>query len=46
VFAMVVDAGNEAPQHFYEQHGFTFLPGAKPRLFIPIDAALRRLASS
>ena len=45
VFAMVVDAGNEAAQRFYEHHGFTLLHGASGRLFLPIDTALRRLAS-
>ena len=45
VFAMVVDAENEAAQRFYEHHGFTLLPGASRRLFLPIDTALRRLAS-
>ena len=45
VFAMVVDAENEAAQRFYEHHGFTHLPGASRRLFLPIDTALRRLAS-
>jgi ribosomal protein S18 acetylase RimI-like enzyme len=44
VFAMVVDAENEAAQRFYEHHGFTLLPGAS-RLFLAIDTALRRLAS-
>jgi ribosomal protein S18 acetylase RimI-like enzyme len=45
VFAMVVDVENEAAQSFYAHHGFTLLPGASRRLFLPIDAALRRLAS-
>jgi ribosomal protein S18 acetylase RimI-like enzyme len=45
VFAMVVEAENEGEQHFYEHHGFTLLPGASRRLLLPIDAALRRLAS-
>jgi hypothetical protein len=45
VFAMVADAENEATQRFYEHHGFTLLPGARRRLFLPIDTALRRLAS-
>ena len=45
VFAMIVDAENEAAQHFYEHHGFTLLPGARRHLFLPIDTALRRLAS-
>ena len=46
VFAMVVDAENEAAQRFYEHHGFTLLPDAIRRLFLPIDMTLRRLASS
>jgi ribosomal protein S18 acetylase RimI-like enzyme len=45
VFAMVVDAENEAAQRFYEHHGFTLLPGSSRRLFLAIDTALRRLAS-
>lgn len=45
VFAMIVDAENEAAQRFYEHHGFTLLPGPSRRLFLPIDTALRRLAS-
>ncbi|MGH9646765.1 MAG: GNAT family N-acetyltransferase [Bryobacteraceae bacterium] len=45
VFAMVVDAKDEAAQRFYEHHGFTPLPGESRRLYLPIDAALRRLAS-
>lgn len=46
VFAMVVDAKDEAAQRFYEHYGFTLLPGESRRLFLPIDAALRRLAKS
>ena len=45
VFAMVVDAKDEAARRFYEHHGFTVLPGASRRLFLPIDTALQRLAS-
>lgn len=45
VFAMVVNAENEAAQSFYAHHGFTLLPGASRRLLLPIDGALRRLAS-
>lgn len=45
VFAMVVDAKDEAAQRFYEHYGFTFLPGESRRLLLTIDAALRRLAS-
>jgi ribosomal protein S18 acetylase RimI-like enzyme len=44
VFAMVVDAKDEAAQRFYEHYGFTRLPGESRRLFLAIDAALRRLA--
>ena len=46
VFAMVVDAKDEAAQRFYEHYGFTLLPGEGRRLFLSIDAALRRLAST
>ena len=46
VFAMVVDAKDEPAQRFYEHYGFTRLPGEGRRLFLAIDAALRRLASS
>jgi GNAT superfamily N-acetyltransferase len=45
VFAMVVDAKDEAAQRFYEHFGFTFLPGEVRRLCLPIAAALRRLAA-
>ena len=45
VFAMLVDAKDEAAQHFYEHYGFTLLPGENRRLYLPIDPALRRLAS-
>jgi ribosomal protein S18 acetylase RimI-like enzyme len=45
VFAMVVDAENDAAQRFYEHHGFTALPGERLRLFLPIADALRRLAA-
>ena len=45
VFAMVVDAKDQAAQLFYEHYGFALLPGESRRLFLPIDAALRRLAS-
>lgn len=46
VFAMVVNAKDEAAQRFYEHYGFALLPGEGRRLFLAIDAALRRLASS
>jgi ribosomal protein S18 acetylase RimI-like enzyme len=45
VFAMVVDAKDEAAQGFYEHHGFTLLPGEARRLCLPIAAALQRLAA-
>ena len=45
VFAMVVDAKDEATQRFYEHHGFTLLPGAARRLCLPITAALQRIAA-
>ena len=41
VFAMLVDAKDEAAQRFYEHHGFTLLPGADRRLCLPIAAGLR-----
>jgi GNAT superfamily N-acetyltransferase len=46
VFAMVVDAKDLTAQRFYEHYGFTLLPGDSRRLFLSIDAALRRLAWS
>lgn len=42
VFAMLVDAKDEAAQRFYEHHGFTLLPGADRRLCLSIAAGLRR----
>jgi ribosomal protein S18 acetylase RimI-like enzyme len=45
VFAMVVDAKDEAAQRFYEHHGFTLLPGEARRSCLPIAAALQRLAA-
>jgi GNAT superfamily N-acetyltransferase len=45
VFAMIVDAKDEAAQRFYEHHGFALLPGGDRRLFLPITAALQRLAA-
>jgi GNAT superfamily N-acetyltransferase len=45
VYAMIVDAKDEPAQRYYERFGFTLLPGASRRLFLPIDAALRRLAA-
>lgn len=43
VFAMVVDAKDEAAQRFYEHYGFTLLPGEMRRLCLPIATALRAL---
>ena len=43
VFAMVVDATDEAAQRFYERYGFTLLPGETRRLCLPIATALRAL---
>ncbi len=43
VFAMLVDAEDEASQRFYEHFGFTLLPGVERRLCLPIALALRRL---
>lgn len=45
VFAMLVDAKDEAAQGFYEHHGFTRLAGAQRRLCLPIATALRALES-
>lgn len=45
VFAMVVDAKDEAAHRFYEHYGFTLLPGELRRLCLPIAAALQRLAA-
>jgi GNAT superfamily N-acetyltransferase len=45
VFAMVVDAKDEAAQRFYEHHEFTLLPCEARRLCLPIAAALQRLAA-
>jgi GNAT superfamily N-acetyltransferase len=44
VFAMLVDAKDEAAQRFYEHYGFTLLQGAERRLCLPIATALRNLA--
>jgi ribosomal protein S18 acetylase RimI-like enzyme len=43
VFAMLVDAKDEAAQRFYEHYGFTLMPGARHRLCLPISTALRQL---
>ncbi len=42
VFALLVDAKDEAAHRFYEHYGFTLLPGAERRLCLPIATALRR----
>lgn len=44
VYAMVVDAKDEAAQRFYEHYGFAPLPAETRRLCLPIAAALKRLA--
>lgn len=43
VYAMLVDAKDEAAQRFYEKHGFTLLAGEARRLVLPIATALRAL---
>jgi GNAT superfamily N-acetyltransferase len=43
VFAMIVDAKDDAAQRFYEKHGFTLLAGEQRRLVLPIATALRAL---
>jgi GNAT superfamily N-acetyltransferase len=42
VFAMLVDAKDEAAQRFYEYYGFTLLNGEECRLCLPIALALRQ----
>lgn len=44
VFAMVVDGKDAAAQRFYEHYGFTVIAGEARRLYLPISAALQRLA--
>lgn len=46
VFAMVVDAKDEAARRFYEHYGFTSLPGEARRLCLPIVTARQRWAGS
>jgi len=41
VFAVVTDPKDDRARRFYVKHGFTELPGAQPRLFVPIDSILR-----
>lgn len=43
VFAMVVDAKDEAAQSSYEHYGFTVLPGEARRLCLPIVTVVERL---
>ncbi|HLI85342.1 MAG TPA: hypothetical protein VKV17_15600 [Bryobacteraceae bacterium] len=43
--AMLVDAKDDAVQHFYEHYGFMLLAGEAHRLCRPIAAALQRLAT-
>ena len=43
VFAMLVDAKDEAAQRFYERYGFTLLAAEQRRLVLPIATALRAL---
>ena len=45
VFAMLVDAKDEIARRFYERYGFALLPTETRRLYLPIDAALKRLAA-
>ena len=42
VFAVLVDAKDEAAQRFYEHYGFTTLLGESRRLCLPIALGLRR----
>ena len=41
VFALFVDAKDEAARTFYERHGFELLPGETNRLCLPIATALK-----
>lgn len=43
IYAMLVDAKDEAVQRFYEKHGFTLLAGEARRMVLPIATALRAL---
>jgi ribosomal protein S18 acetylase RimI-like enzyme len=43
VFAMLVDAKDEAAQRFYEKFGFTVLADEQRRLVLPIATALRAM---
>lgn len=46
VFAMLVDAKDDAAQRFYEHYGFTVLPGAERRLCLPSALALRQFGAA
>jgi hypothetical protein len=41
VFALVVDAKDEAAARFYRHHGFQAFSGAAARLFLPVATARR-----
>jgi len=43
VYAMLVDAKDDAARRFYEKYGFTLLAGEARRLALPIATALRAL---
>jgi GNAT superfamily N-acetyltransferase len=43
VFAMLVDAKDEAAQRFYERYGFTLLSAEQRRLVLPIATAVRAM---
>lgn len=45
VFAMLVDAKDEAARRFYEHFGFTLLLNHEHRLMLPIATALRQMES-
>lgn len=42
VFALLVDAKDDAARRFYEHYGFTLLLGEDRRLCLPIALALRQ----
>lgn len=46
VFALLVDAKDDAAQRFYEHYGFTVLSGAERRLCLPIALALRQFGAA
>jgi GNAT superfamily N-acetyltransferase len=43
VYAMLVEAKDEAAQRFYERHGFALLAGETRRLVLPIATALHAM---